>query len=77
MATLTSQRLTYERLAAENLAAFHALATDESIRRYLLDGEIVDRAWCEEQLAASGALFAERGVGIWLASLARISHHVD
>jgi len=68
MSTLTSPRLSYSRLSAENLAAFHALATDEHIRHYLLDGQIVDRAWCEEQLAASDALFAQRNVGMWVAA---------
>jgi ribosomal-protein-alanine N-acetyltransferase len=68
MPALTSPRLTYQRLSAENLDAFHALAIDEHIRRYLIDGEIVDLAWCDEQRAASDALFAERSVGIWLAA---------
>lgn len=69
MSTLTSPRLNYERLSSEKLAAFHALATDEHIRRYLIDGQIVDLAWCEEQLAASDALFAKCGLGLWLAAL--------
>lgn len=69
MRTLASPRLSYSRLAAENLAAFHALAIDEHIRRFLLDGQIVDLAWCEAQLAASNSLFAERSVGLWLAAL--------
>jgi RimJ/RimL family protein N-acetyltransferase len=68
MRTLASPRLTYHRLTADNLSAFHALATDEHIRCYLLDGEVVDRVWCEAQLAASETLFAERGVGLWLTS---------
>jgi RimJ/RimL family protein N-acetyltransferase len=69
MSTLSSQRLSYSRLSAENLAAFHVLAIDEHIRRYLLDGQVVDLAWCEEQLAAGDALFAERHVGLWLAAV--------
>ncbi len=73
MSTLTSPRLTYARLSATNVAAFHALAIDEHIRRYLLDGELVDFAWCDEQLAASDSLFVERSVGIWLAAPAATS----
>ena len=66
---LTSPRLHYRRLSAEDLNAFHALIVNEHVRRYLLDGLTMDREWSAGQVAASDALFAERGVGLWLAFL--------
>ncbi|MEM8882485.1 MAG: GNAT family N-acetyltransferase [Planctomycetota bacterium] len=47
---------------------FHRLATDEHIRRYLLDGEIVDVAWCRAEIERSEQLH-EQGVGLWLVEL--------
>jgi RimJ/RimL family protein N-acetyltransferase len=67
---LASERLSYRPLAAHNVDAFHSLIVDEHVRRYLLDGHTMDRDWSAAQLAASDALFAERRVGLWLASLA-------
>jgi [ribosomal protein S5]-alanine N-acetyltransferase len=64
---LTSARLNYRRLSTTNVAAFHALIVNEHVRRFLLDGLTMDPAWSAAQVAASNALFAERGVGIWLA----------
>ncbi len=63
-----TQRLTFARLTEAQLDAFHRLALDPHVRQYLLDGQLVDRAWCAEQLRASDALFAARGVGLWLVS---------
>jgi RimJ/RimL family protein N-acetyltransferase len=63
---LGSARLTYRRLTAGDLDAFHALAVDPHVRRYLLDGQVVPREWADSELAASEALFASRGVGLWL-----------
>jgi RimJ/RimL family protein N-acetyltransferase len=60
-------RLTFSRLLSEDVPEFHRLTLDEHVCRYLLDGEIVDRSWCEEQVRASDELFASHGVGIWLA----------
>jgi RimJ/RimL family protein N-acetyltransferase len=62
-----SARLKYRRLTADDLVTFHALVVDDHVRRYLLDGLTMDLAWCREQVAASDDLFAERGVGLWLA----------
>jgi len=66
IAPLTSERLRYRRLSAADVAAFHALIVDEHVRRYLLDGLTMDRDWSATQVAASDALFAERGIGLWL-----------
>jgi hypothetical protein len=46
---LRSPRLRYQRLASDNVEAFHIQASDKHVRRHLLDGEIVDRTWCDQQ----------------------------
>lgn len=61
-----SARLRFSRLGREGLDTFHRLAVDPHVRRYLLDGEVVGRGWCEEVLAASDALFERTGLGLWL-----------
>lgn len=61
-----SARLVYERLAAGRAEAFHRLAMDPHVRRYLLDGQVVKRAWADAAIAASERLFTTRGVGLWL-----------
>lgn len=66
--TPTSPRLRWRRLCAADLDTFHRLALDPHIRRYLLDGEVVDRDWCAATLAASDALFDRLGLGLWLMS---------
>lgn len=62
----TSERVRFLRLSEPLLEPLHRLACDPHVRRYLLDGEVVPRAWCDEVLAASDVLFARRGVGLWL-----------
>jgi RimJ/RimL family protein N-acetyltransferase len=64
----SSPRLEYTRLDEARRDAFHALAIDEHVRHYLLDGAIVDRAWCEAEIVRSDALFASHGVGLWILS---------
>lgn len=63
---LESARLDYRPLGPDDLEAFHGLIVDGHIRRYLLDGESMNRAWSAAQIAASQALFASHGVGLWL-----------
>lgn len=65
-ATLESERLSYRRLSQDRLDCFHSLAADPHVREFMLDGLVVERAWAVTVLEASDALFAERGVGIWL-----------
>jgi RimJ/RimL family protein N-acetyltransferase len=64
---MESARLRYRPLGQPDLDAFHALVRDEHVRRYLLDGQLLPRAWSEARARASEALFAERGVGLSLA----------
>ena len=62
----SSPRLSFRLLARTDLQPFHRLARDEHVRRFLLDGELVSEAWCEQLIAASAREFAENKLGIWL-----------
>ena len=62
----TSPRLTYQRLAEPQIDAFHRLCLDDHVRRYLLDGLLLPRAWAAAELVRSDELFDEAGVGLWL-----------
>lgn len=62
-------RLSFTRLSEANLDAFHRLALDAHIRRYLLDGQEVDRDWCLQQRHASDELFERSSLGMWLVDL--------
>lgn len=63
---MESARLSYRPVGPSDLDDFLALVQDDHVRRYLLDGNLVDRAWCAERIAGSQALFQARGVGLWL-----------
>lgn len=69
----SSERLVFRRLTSAELGAFHSLATDPHIRRFLLDGQTVSRSWCDEVLGESDALFESRNVGLWLVAERRDS----
>lgn len=43
----------------------HRLLTHPSVRRYLLDDEIVSRTFVDEEIARSEQLFASGGFGMW------------
>ena len=64
---VSSQRLRYERVNAGSIDAFHSLVQDPHVRRYLMDGEILPIEWTRARIDDSTALFASRGVGLWLA----------
>lgn len=61
-----SPRLRWQRLDGAQIDAFHRLVIDPHVRRYLLDGELMDRAWSAGEVAASDALFDRIGLGMWL-----------
>lgn len=67
--TPTSARLAYRRLRVDDVDAFHALLVDPHVLRFLLDGSVVDRAFAREAVLDSDALFASRGVGLFLLSI--------
>jgi RimJ/RimL family protein N-acetyltransferase len=64
---LTSPRLRYRRVEPALLDDFHRLVADPYVLRYMMDGEVHTRDWTAERIAESQALFAGRGVGLWLA----------
>lgn len=61
-----SPRLAYERLAQRRAEAFHALVVDPHVRRYMMDGRAMEPAWSRAAIDDSDALFASRGLGLWL-----------
>jgi RimJ/RimL family protein N-acetyltransferase len=63
----SSERLRYAPLGPDDLRAFHRLIQDEYVRRYMLDGGVMTEDWSAARIRDSEALFARRGVGVWLA----------
>jgi cupin 2 domain-containing protein len=63
-----SPRLTYRRLTPEDVDDYHALLTDPHVRRYLMDGEVVNRDWAATSQAKSTRSFERDDYGIWLLS---------
>ncbi len=49
----------------EDLDALHAFFTQQEVRRYLLDDEIVSRQWVAEEISGSIASFDRYGFGQW------------
>jgi aminoglycoside N3'-acetyltransferase/RimJ/RimL family protein N-acetyltransferase len=62
-----SDRLRYQPVTADDLPAFHGLIQDDHARRYMLDGALMPEDWTAARIGDSAALFARRGVGVWLA----------
>lgn len=67
--TPASPRLEWHRLAPEYIDVFYRLVRDGHVKRYLLDGLDLPRAWCDAEIDASDRLFAACGVGLWLVRL--------
>jgi RimJ/RimL family protein N-acetyltransferase len=63
---MRSERPRYHPVEAGNLDAFHRLAQDEHVRRYMMDGNVLPREWSEKHIRESQALFDRRGVGTYL-----------
>jgi aminoglycoside 3-N-acetyltransferase len=63
----SSDRLRYAPLGPDDLRVFHGLIQDEYVRRYMLDGGVMTEDWSAARIRDSEALFARRGVGVWLA----------
>ncbi len=64
---ITTERCELRPLTAADADALHAFFLDEPVRRYLLDGELISRAWVDRVIAESEASFAARGLGLWSA----------
>lgn len=63
---LRSPRLGYRRLTRRDVDLFHALCRDAHLKRYLLDGADMSRAFAAEAVEISDRLFQTDGVGLWL-----------
>ena len=61
-----SPRLGYRRLATEHVDELHALGTDSHVRRFLLDGKVVERDWARDAAEISAQSFQRHGLGLWL-----------
>ena len=66
-APAASERLRYSPVGPDDQQTFHALIQDEYVRRYMLDGQVMTEDWTAARIRDSEALFARRGVGVWLA----------
>lgn len=66
MSVPVSAGLRFTRLTEADITRFHGLATDDHVRAWLLDGELLPLAWAQQEVARSQALFDERDVGLWL-----------
>lgn len=64
---MLSARLRYERLDIGTLDRFHLLVTDDHVREYLMDGQVLPVSWSRDRIRDCEALVARRGVGLWLA----------
>jgi RimJ/RimL family protein N-acetyltransferase len=62
---LTTQRLALRPIAAGDAADLHRLWTDEPVRRFLFDGEVIPLAQTLAMVARSAQLFAEQRLGLW------------
>lgn len=65
---LRTDRLWLRPFAAADLDGLDALFRLPEVRRYLLDGREMPRAWVEEVVASSEASFAAEGWGLWSVS---------
>lgn len=63
-------RLLLEPVEEVHVDAFHSVATDPHVVRYLMDGQEPPREWSAAQVASSAASFARHGVGLWLGRFA-------
>ena len=66
---LETPRLRLRPCTAADIDAVHALWTDPSVRRWLWDDQVIDRATAEEVVTASEASFAASGYGQWCVAL--------
>lgn len=62
---LQTDRLTLTPIESSMLAELHTLFTSPSVRRYLLDDEIVEPDWVEDVITTSQQQFEEGGYGLW------------
>lgn len=62
---LVTARLRLVPCADEHVDALHAMLTSEGVRRYLMDGRIVERSWVVDLVESSRRTFADGMYGLW------------
>ncbi len=62
---LSTERLCLRPIEVDEVEELHSLWTDEQVRRFLWDGEVISLRRTREIVEKSKALFDERGFGIW------------
>ena len=65
--TIRTDRLVLRPFAPEDEDTLFAIFRDDGVRRFLLDGHLVDRDWVRGEIDGSMRRFAEGGLGIFLA----------
>lgn len=63
--TLETPRLTLEPITRGDVGPLHALLLEPAVRRYLLDGVEISRAWVEDAVLESESDFRTHGFGLW------------
>lgn len=74
LATPRLRLLPFER---EDHRPLLSLFREPSVRRYLLDDELVSAAWVQDEIAASARRFADGSIGLWTLRLRRTGPVVD
>jgi [ribosomal protein S5]-alanine N-acetyltransferase len=66
---IVTARLRLRPIAEADAARLLVFFRDDHVRRYLLDGGLVDEAWVRNEIAASRERFAAGGLGLHVAML--------
>ena len=67
--TITTARLSLNRLTLDDLEAVHRLWTDAAVRRFLFDDQVITIEQTESEINDSAERFASNGCGLWGARL--------
>ena len=62
---IRTERSLLRPFAAADAEDLLVLFRDEAVRRYLLDGAMVDRAWVDQEIRDSAVRFSEGSAGLW------------
>jgi len=65
--SIRTDRLVLRPFAPSDEDMLFAIFRDDGVRRFLLDGHLVDRDWVRGEIEGSARRFAEGGLGIFLA----------
>lgn len=63
---ITSERFSLRPIGVVDVPALHTLWTDESVRHFLWDGEVVPVEQTQDIAERNDRLFEDSGFGIWV-----------